>query len=77
MYKNKFTNKEFNFLNSANSEDPNEMQHGAAFQQSLHCLLRLKQPAGTEKHDNLDKHNYDPTPLSAQWALPYFLHQYA
>ena len=26
----------------ANSEDPDEMQHDAAFHQGLHCLLRLK-----------------------------------
>ena len=26
----------------ANSEDPNEMLHNAAFHQDLHCLLRLK-----------------------------------
>ena len=25
-----------------NSEDPDEMQHNAAFHQGLHCLLRLK-----------------------------------
>ena len=25
-----------------NSEDPDEMQHYAAFHQGLHCLLRLK-----------------------------------
>ena len=25
----------------ANSEDPDEMQHNAAFHQGLHCLLRL------------------------------------
>ena len=25
-----------------NSEDPDEMQHNAAFHQCLHCLLRLK-----------------------------------
>ena len=24
----------------ANSEDPDEMQHNAAFHQGLHCLLR-------------------------------------
>ena len=29
------------------SEDPDEMQHNAAFHQGLHCLLRLKQPSGT------------------------------
>ena len=28
----------------ANSEDPDEMQHKAAFHQGLHGLLRLKQP---------------------------------
>ena len=26
----------------ANSEDPDEMQHGTAFHQDLHCLLRFK-----------------------------------
>ena len=31
-----------------NSEDPDEMQPITAFHQSLHCLLRLKQPSGTE-----------------------------
>ena len=29
----------------ANSEDPDEMLHNAAFYQGLHCLLRLKQPS--------------------------------
>ena len=32
----------------ANSEDPYEMQHYAAFHQCVHCLLRLKHPSGTE-----------------------------
>ena len=32
----------------ANSEDPDEMQHNAAFPQGLHCLLRLG------KHHNLE-----------------------
>ena len=36
--------------NLANSEDPDEMQHNAAFHQGLHCLRRLKQPLGTEIH---------------------------
>ena len=31
-----------------NSEYPDEMQHYAAFHRGLHCLLRLKQPLGTE-----------------------------
>ena len=26
----------------ANSEDPDEMQHNAAFHQGLHCLLKIK-----------------------------------
>ena len=38
----------------ANSEDPDEMQHHAAFHQGLHCLLRLKQPSGTEIHHNIE-----------------------
>ena len=52
----------------ANSEDPDEMQHGtlsnsedqdemqndAALHQGLHCLLSLKQPSGTEIHHNLE-----------------------
>ena len=29
-----------------NSEEPDEMQHNAAFHQGLHCLLGLKQPSG-------------------------------
>ena len=36
----------------ANSEDPDEMQHDAAFHLGLHCLLRLKQPPRTEVHHN-------------------------
>ena len=43
-----------------NSEDPDEMQHSAAFHQGLHCLLRLKQPSGTEIHHNLENPTCDP-----------------
>ena len=43
-----------------NSEDPDEMQHNAAFHQGLHCLLRLKQPSGTEIHHNLKISTCDP-----------------
>ena len=28
-----------------NSEDPDKMQHDAAFYQGLHCFLRLNQPS--------------------------------
>ena len=38
----------------ANSEDPDEMQHSAAFHQGLHYLLRLKRPSVTEIHHNLE-----------------------
>ena len=44
----------------ANSDDPDEMQHNAAFHQDLHCLLRLKQSSGTEIHYNLDISTHDP-----------------
>ena len=45
----------------ANSEDPDEMQHNAAFHQGLHCLLRLKQPSGTKIHHNLEQSTCDPS----------------
>ena len=38
----------------ANSEDPDEMQHKAAFYQGLSCFLLLIQPTGREIHHNLD-----------------------
>ena len=44
----------------ANSEDPDEIQHIAAFQQGLHCLLRLKQPSGTGIHHSLENSTCDP-----------------
>ena len=34
----------------AKSEDPDEIQHNAAFHQGLHSLLRLKQSSGTGIH---------------------------
>ena len=37
-----------------NNEDPDEMQHNAAFHQGLHCLLRLELPSGIEIHHNLE-----------------------
>ena len=44
----------------SNSEDPDEIQHNAAFHQGLHRLLRLKQSSGTEIHQNLEKSTCDP-----------------
>ena len=44
----------------ANSEDPGEMQHNAAFYQGLHCLFRLKHSSGTEMHHNLENSTCDP-----------------
>ena len=44
----------------ANSEDQDEMQHYAAFHQSLHCLKGLKQPSRTEIHHNLENSTCDP-----------------
>ena len=42
-----------------NSEDPDEMQHNAAFHQGLHCLLRLKQLSWMEIHNNLENSTCD------------------
>ena len=44
----------------ANSEEPDEMQHIGAFHQSLHCLLRLKQPSGTEIHHDFETSTCNP-----------------
>ena len=43
----------------ANGEDPDEMQHLAAFHQSLHCLLRRKQFSVTRIHHNLENSTCD------------------
>ena len=37
----------------ASSEYLDEMQHNAAFLHGLHCLLRLKQPSGTDIHNKI------------------------
>ena len=42
----------------ANGEDPDEMQHNAAFHQGLRRLQRLKQPSGTEIND-LENSTFD------------------
>ena len=41
------------YCSLANTEDPGEIQHNAAFHQGLHCLLRLKQSSLTEIKLNL------------------------
>ena len=38
----------------ANSEDPDEMPHEAAFHQGLHCLLRQKQSPEIEIHNFIE-----------------------
>ena len=40
----------------ANSEDPDEMQHNAAFHQGLHW----KPSSGTKIHYNLENSTWDP-----------------
>ena len=47
----------------ANSEDPDEMKHNAAFHQCLHCLLKIKQPSGTQIHYALEAFTCDPLEL--------------
>ena len=51
-----------------NSEDTDEMQHNAAFHQSLHCLLRSKQNSGTEIHHYLENSTCDP--LKCTMGIP-------
>ena len=43
----------------ANSTDPDEMQHKAAFHQGLHCLHGLKQPPGMIIHQYLEHSTLD------------------
>ena len=54
----------------ANSEDPDEMQH------NLYCLLRLKQPSGTEKHNNLENSIFDPLKVHNGQPLTYRIKMY-
>ena len=58
----------------ANNEAPDEMQHNAAFQQDLHCLLRLKQHSGTEIHHNLETSICDP--LKYKIGYPIIIYHY-
>ena len=45
----------------ANSEDPDEMPHDAAFHQGLHCLLREKQSSAKEIQFYLEIIMCDPS----------------
>ena len=51
------------YATSANSEEPDEMQHNAAFHQGLLCLPRLKQPSETKINHNLENSACDPLKL--------------
>ena len=54
----------------ANSEDPDEMQHNAAFHQCLHCLLRLKRPQGTKMYHELETFTCDPSKFTMSSPIP-------
>ena len=45
----------------ANSEDPDEMPHNAAFHQGLHCLLGQNQSSGKEIQYFLEIITCDPS----------------
>ena len=45
----------------ANSDNPDEMQHNAAFHQGLHCLLRLKRSSKKEIQFLLEIITRDPS----------------
>ena len=45
----------------ANSEDPDEMLHDAAFHQGLQCLLRQNQSSGKENQYFVEIKSCDPS----------------
>ena len=53
--------------------DTDEMQHYAAFHQGLHCLLRLKQPSGTEIHHNVYYSTCSVVPRVRHCGIPAIL----
>ena len=57
----------------ANSEDPDEMPHNAAFHQGLHCLLRQK--IFLEKEKQLIRKFRPVTPQFIQWTIPCLLYK--
>ena len=60
----------------ANSEDQDEMQQNAAFHQGLHCLLRIKQPSGTEIHHNSENSICDPLKVYNGQSHTYCVNMY-
>ena len=60
----------------ANSEDPDEMQHNAAFHQGLHCLLRKIQSSGTEIPNYLNISTCDPLKIYNEESRPYSMYRY-
>ena len=59
-----------------NSEDPAEMLHNAAFHQGLYCLLRLKQPSGTELQLDLKSSTHDPLKCKNGSSYTYCINMY-
>ena len=55
----------------ANNDDPDEMQHNAAFHQGLYCLLGLIQPSGIEVYINFENSTCDP--LKYTMGSPIFI----
>ena len=55
----------------ANSKDPDEMQHNAAFHQGLHYLLRLKQSLGTKINNHLENSTCAPLKVQNVQSLTY------
>ena len=57
----------------ANSEDPDEIPHNAAFHQGLHSLLRQEQSSEKEIQYFLEIITCDPQYI--QWTIPSYLYQ--
>ena len=47
----------------ANNEDPDEMQHNAAFHQGLHCLKNIKKGLQTKEYNIFENFNLTPLDL--------------
>ena len=55
----------------ANSEDPDEMEHNAAFHQGLHCYVKVKKISRQKK--TIFVFNYNLTPLVMYISQPKFI----